>query len=594
MTTALALQIGDPSVPALIASFERLSPTEIADHFAKRKKPLLFARVEPTLATDEWIEAALGGDFSFVGETHHLPADVDWLDNPSDDIEWHIALHKFYQAPAFAEAWAKRRDARCRDACIAQIASWMEQVTPGYIAADVTARRIQNWIYTLHLFGRVSDPLDGDFLLRMLESIETQVEWLRHHLHSARNHRTLELYAVFLAGVALPELRLAAEWRETALAQLAENATSDFLPDGVHCELSSHYHCISLRNFVLVLKLAQMNGIEVPRQMVERLRLARDFAYALTKPDGSIPAIGDADEGDYRSMLDESDRLLGAISKPDCAFFPHGGYYVQRGRQQDGECEADRRYLIFDCGPIGAGNHGHLDCLSIELAAYGRSLIVDPGRFSYNEAGAVNWRRRFRGTEGHSTVQVDAIDQTCYRKEGARFRICGPAPSAEMIRAEPTYFHGRARSAEYEAVHDRHIWFLHDRYWVILDRLTAAEAHQYDLRFQLHAGAQGAVSLVHDEQALVAAPHLQMAIRCGSPVEVSVDQGWVAPTYGVKHAAPVVRCRTQASSTWFAALIAPYGRERSQLALTVSDNRLVVSVDAFTDELPLPLESVPV
>src|SRR5439155_27302958 len=31
----------------------------------------------------------------------------------------------------------------------------------------------------------------------------------------------------------------------------------------------------------------------------------------------------------------------------------------------------DERYLVFDCGPLGRGNHGHLDLLSFEMAAYG-------------------------------------------------------------------------------------------------------------------------------------------------------------------------------------------------------------------------------
>ena len=36
------------------------------------------------------------GVFEFNGETHALPAPIDWLSNPSSDIEWHILLHKFY------------------------------------------------------------------------------------------------------------------------------------------------------------------------------------------------------------------------------------------------------------------------------------------------------------------------------------------------------------------------------------------------------------------------------------------------------------------------------------------------------------------
>ena len=47
--------------------------------------------------------------------------------------------------------------------------------------------------------------------------------------------------------------------------------------------------------------------------------------------------------------------------------FPDAGYHVQR----DGD-----RYLIFDCGPLGDGGHGHYDLLSFEMAAGGRPEIA--------------------------------------------------------------------------------------------------------------------------------------------------------------------------------------------------------------------------
>ena len=50
------------------------------------------------------------------------------------------------------------------------------------------------------------------------------------------------------------------------------------------------------------------------------------------------------------------------------------------------------RFLLLDCGPLGAGGHGHYDLLSLEVSAGGRPLIVDPGRYTYSEAGEENWR----------------------------------------------------------------------------------------------------------------------------------------------------------------------------------------------------------
>ena len=75
------------------------------------------------------------------------------------------------------------------------------------------------------------------------------------------------------------------------------------------------------------------------------------------------------------------------------ASFPIGGYFVQRSGWGGGTtCFEDERFLVFDCGPIGDGGHGHYDALSVDIAARGRSLVVDPGRFVYCD-DPPHWRR---------------------------------------------------------------------------------------------------------------------------------------------------------------------------------------------------------
>jgi hypothetical protein len=116
---------------------------------------------------------------------------------------------------------------------------------------------------------------------------------------------------------------------------------------------------------------------------------------------------------------------------------------LRSGWGDDGRRFADAQHLVFDCGPLGEGNHGHFDCLSFELAAHGRSLVVDPGRYTYSEAGETNWRVHFRGTAAHNTVCVDGRPQTRYAPKAikeprhaqgtVRHKIAGPAPEATLL-----------------------------------------------------------------------------------------------------------------------------------------------------------------
>ena len=128
---------------------------------------------------------------------------------------------------------------------------------------------------------------------------------MRANLSPERNHRTLELYALLIAALALPRIGSTRRSR-----QLHENLLADFGPDGVHRERSTHYHCIALRSFVGARENCRRFGVALPRGFDERLALACEFARDCRRPDGTIPALSDSDTGDYTELLRLAARLL--------------------------------------------------------------------------------------------------------------------------------------------------------------------------------------------------------------------------------------------------------------------------------------------
>lgn len=94
-------------------------------------------------------------------------------------------------------------------------------------------------------------------------------------------------------------------------------------------------------------------------------------------------------------------------------------------------------------------------------------------------------------------------------------------------------------SPRYDARHTRQVLFVADEYWLFEDRLTAAREHHYDLRWHLAPDAHGRVEAAADG-AHVRVPGLALAIWGDPAVELSVEDGWYAPRYGVKEAAPVL------------------------------------------------------
>ncbi len=515
----------------------------------RRSLPQIAVRYDAELTAPERLAELRDGQFTALGETHAIGATVDWRFNPSSDIEWLIVLNKFYHAPGLVRAWIETRDPAWLALWKSQTRSWITAMEPGFIAADVTGRRLQNWVYALQSLGRRwlrprSGICRADRLL-----VGRQAEWLRDNLHPSRNHRTLELLALLLVAVWLGRQDDA----DRAMAALADNAEADFLPDGVHVELSSHYHCLALRNLVDACALAKGNGIAVPAQLDAVVARASHFAAVLHKPDGTIPALSDADTGDYRELFDA------ALRPGQVEAFPDAGYVILR--DEAAICgDPDGHYLVFDYGQIGAGNHGHLDCLSFELAALGRSLVVDPGRFTYFEGGPVNERAAFRGTAAHNVVQIDGREQTAYRQGPKRMKIRGPSPEVELLRADSHGVQARMASHEYAVVNERTILRSEQGWWLIHDRLESADEHTYASRLQLAADAQDRLHKVafSDGNEGWVAPNLLVVPISSHPLKCEIEAAWVSPSYGQRFPAPRLKFEQCAADAWFSVLLLPF------------------------------------
>ena len=308
--------------------------------------------------------------------------------------------------------------------------------------------------------------------MRLVAGIRQHADYLEAHLTPERNHRTLELYALFIVALALPstageEARLQFAWRA-----LQENMEADFRADGVHREHSTHYHMIVLRSFVAARENALLAGFAIPRGYDDRLRRALAFGLACHRPDGTMPALSDGDIGRYADLLVQSAAVLNHPGSATISSFHHAGYYIQRGAPDHAaDGGSAERHLIFDCGQLGDGGHGHYDVLSIDVWC-GRHLIVDPGRYTYDgfdrvaavvqgNRGSQHGLRRRPRSGGLSPGQAEAASAGApaqsrvdaaprhrrRRSEEPAVRRRSPAPCA-LRRRRVLACHRRARSPD--------------------------------------------------------------------------------------------------------------------------------------------------
>src|SRR4029079_3339201 len=141
------------------------------------------------------------------------------------DREWRLEWSKFYYGLDLAAAAEQTGSRIYLTAWQRLVTSWIAQVPVDFDPSDVIARRIQNWVYAWSRFAELFDvdaPMPG-FAQRLSASLHAHVTYLRHHLTRERNHRTLELYGLFIAALAVPGLDGDGQLLRFAIRALHEN-----------------------------------------------------------------------------------------------------------------------------------------------------------------------------------------------------------------------------------------------------------------------------------------------------------------------------------------------------------------------------------
>ncbi|HZJ72448.1 MAG TPA: alginate lyase family protein, partial [Planctomycetota bacterium] len=342
---------------------------------------------------------------------------------------------------------------------------------------------------------------------------------------SPNTHLTGEALGLIYTGLLFPELPAAARWRQMGRRILVDEIERQVLEDGVYFEQSTAYQCYTAEIYLHFLVLAARNGVAVPPHVAERVQLLLDFLLRVRRPDGSLPAIGDADGGrllplvkrgpdDARGLFavaaavfaradyawaaggpaPEVRWLLGADGVaafaaltprppqgPTSRAFPAGGYVVFRSGW-----DAAAHQLIFDAGPLGcpvSGAHGHADLLSLQASAFGQPFLVDPGTGAY-VPGAV--RDHFRGSLAHSTLTIDGASQA---------RPNGPFSWNERPHARLHHWALEGADESAAGAHDayarpgralrhrRRILFAR-RFWLVVDDVLGSGTRRVEQRFQ--------------------------------------------------------------------------------------------------------------
>ncbi|HDY87275.1 MAG TPA: alginate lyase family protein [bacterium] len=514
---------------------------------------------------------------------------------------WELNRHQFFVD--LGKAYWLTSDEKYAEKFFGLINNWIDlnsyKIGVNWTSALELAVRSISWIWAFY-FCRDSKHLNADINLKILTSLYQHGEYIYKHLSaysSPYNHLIGEVAALCMIGTLFPEFKESKKWSEKGWNILESEISRQFHQDGSTVEQATFYHHFTLGFYLMAAILSEKNGGKVSEKVWRYIEKAIEFSMYITKPDGKVPMIGDVDSArsiyienpppwDFRAFLStgavlfnredmkmmsggfkedplwllgtEGFRKFNILNKKEpeasSVALKNSGYYIMRS-----DWGRNSSYLCFDCGEQAAGihsdstpsaAHGHADFLSIELAAYGKSFLVDPGLYIYN--GMEEWRDYFRKTMAHNTAVVDGKDQSVYlgsfdwsNVANAKLEDCIFTDNFDYVKGS----HDGYARLDSSVIHSRSIFYKKHEYWIINDYFYGNGTHNIDIYWHF---TPGELSLNEDLNAVFTCfkDNNNLLIQSVNPTDIKLEilsggsapsDGWIAPGYGVRLRAPIAK-----------------------------------------------------
>ena len=489
---------------------------------------------------------------------------LDWTyRGPLNDIEWAFYLNRLNHItnvllPAYRDTgnirYAKRIDEDIRD-WVLHCPYSGSPYNPQWRGLEA-AFRTYLW---LDVFYELMDDnqLSDSTKILILTSLPDHADYLQTYHQAGTNWIVMEMRGLATVGVGWPEYTSSGTWSNYAFNTIEPQIEAQVLADGAHYELTSSYHRVSLVHFEGIAELARQSGRTLAQIYNDRLEQMWNYAAMTVRPDGFSPLNNDCDREDRHDFITDASSVY---SRPDwlyvitngaqgtqpageaSVFFPWAGQLISRSGW-----DANAHWSFFDFGPYGA-NHYHRDKLHFSASAYGRDILVDGGRFSYQGEMAATYRDYAVGTASHNVVRIVGTDQGLddYVNTAAQTDDCEITAGYDFAKGTQT---GGYTNTDGVAENTRMVRYERGKYWIIVDRFATDRSMSIEAMWHYHPDCTVAADGLEVTSNDAGEGNIRI-VPVGSSVNWSLDivqgqltpkvQGWYSPEYGIAQASPAV------------------------------------------------------
>lgn len=443
--------------------------------------------------------------FTFQRVTDKVPhledGHLNWsYTGPEHDIEWAWALNRHYPVNDLLMAYSETKNPKYVQYIDGFIKDWIINSWPYPGVKSTTAMwrglevSFRAKVWSAVFFGLMHTKMISPATqLLILSSLPQHAHYARN-FHAQGNWLTMEISGLATVATSWPEYKEAPSWLNYAIETMTASMKEQVYPDGVQSELTSSYHLVALDNFNQLAEICHKANVQLAAYYTKTLEDMWNYLAMSMRPDGFGLLNNDADLMYNRDRILKSAEKYGrndwkfiasngkAGMRPNSApsfIFPWAGQLISRS-----DYGSDAQWSFFDIGPWGSG-HQHNDKLHLSVAAYGRDLLVDGGRFAYKGGVADKFRQYAVGSQSHNIILVDGKGQAAGSKLAEmplpenRYKIAGDfdygsGTFEKYIGLEGLFSHTRA------------CFYVRGKFWVIADQITTDRPRKIEALWHWH------------------------------------------------------------------------------------------------------------